>query len=119
MVIVTGIRQAVSIAVRVAKRYDAKYRYLDPTNKFIQKYVPPGYRKRAFQAKRYIDVGIGATLIYDLLNNDGNGSISQRPPSGKFRKTRNNFQQSRRGRKFSYKSSYRPKRCYGRRKFRY
>ncbi len=119
MVIVTGIRQALSIAVRVAKRYDAKYRYLDPTNKFIQKYVPPGYRKRAFQAKRYIDVAIGATLIYDLLNIGGDGEISKRPSPGKQRKARSYLQQSRSRSKFRYSSSYRPKRCYGRRKFRF
>ncbi len=56
------------IGIKIAKRIDARYRYLDPTNKFIQKYVPPGYRARAFKAKRIADVAIGGGVLYDVLS---------------------------------------------------
>ncbi len=96
MVVVTGIKEVAKIAIRAyakGKAMDRKYRYLDPTNKFIQKYVPPRYRSGAFRIKRYADIAIGGGLIYDLLNVDYDAQISS--PPGKNRQTRSNFQRSR------------------------
>ncbi len=67
------VGQAIRTSVKTLIRIDKRYRYLDPTNKFIQKYVPPGYRKRAFKIKRYVDVAIGGALIYDVIDEIYNG----------------------------------------------
>ncbi len=115
MSVITGIR----IAARTISRIDRRYRLLDPTNKFIQKYVPPGYRARAFRVKKYLDVGIGAAIIYDLLNTDGDGSVSQQPQTYQKRQARNYMEQSGTRRKYSTKYKSRSgcptrtyKRCY-------
>ncbi len=105
MSVITGIR----IGLKIAKRIDRRYRYLDPTNKFIQKYVPPGYRARAFQAKRIADVAIGGGLIYDLLSSELD-RFGQKPiRTNPIRQTRDHMEQSRTGRRYSkdkYPSQY-------------
>ncbi len=60
MTVITGI----TTAIRIAKRLDRKYSNLDPTNKFITKFVPPGYRKNVRILK---DILITAGVIYDPI----------------------------------------------------
>ncbi len=94
MTVITGIKTAVQIAARI----NTKYKYLDPTNKFIQKFVPPGHRDLAWKIKKYIDIGIGGGIIYDLLDIDWSALQTQQPKTGEFGKTRNrmDFAKSRR-----------------------
>ncbi len=58
MGVITGISQG----IKIAKRVERRYRYLDPTNKFIRKFVPPPYRARTRQIK---DILITGGVIYD------------------------------------------------------
>ncbi len=102
MSVITGIRTALKITGRLERRF----RLLDPTNKFIQKYVPPGHRRLAFKVKKYLDVGITAGIIYDLLNIDEDANKRVRTPSGAQRKTRNYMEQSQPKRKYDPEYSY-------------
>ncbi len=97
MTVITGIRTGLKIAGRI----DRKYRLLDPTNKFIQKYVPPNYRARAFKIKKYLDIAIGGGIIYDLLNIDFDSTLQKRPSPNSARKARD------------YMVKYQSKRGYG------
>ncbi len=113
MTIVTGIK----IAARIYKGYkkgqalERKYRYLDPTNKFIRKYVPPGYRSRAFKIKRYLDIAIGGGLVYDLLDIDFDALLPKKNVrTGKIRQTRNYLVKSRSKRKYTPENCYVPRR---------
>ncbi len=60
MGIIVGISRGISLARRAEKRY----RYLDPTNKFIRKFVPPRYRTRTRQIK---DILVTGGLLYDPI----------------------------------------------------
>ncbi len=61
--IVTGIKFAHK-AYKFSRRMGRKYQYLDINEKFIRKYVPPGYRKPARYA---MQIAIGGGIAYDLL----------------------------------------------------
>ncbi len=77
---IKGVITVIKLLPRIAKSIDQRYKYLDPTNKFIQKYVPPGYRKTAFKIKRYADIGITGAIIYDLVNSDNSGIQKKQQP---------------------------------------
>ncbi len=90
MPVISGVIQAVKIAQRIG----IKYRYLDPTNKFIRKFVPPGYRKRAFQAKQIIDVLIVGGVISNAIGDYYRGLRKRTfTPSSQIRKRRNYMEQ--------------------------
>ncbi len=92
MAIVQIVSQIPKI-VKLIRRLDQKYRYLDPTNKFIRKNFPPQWRQRAFRLKRYGDIAITGGVIYEGLTSGGNGKVRQtRYP---FRKKRSYMEQSR------------------------
>ncbi len=112
MSVITGI----TTAVRIAKRIDRRLRYLDPTNKFIQKYVPPGHRRRAFQIKRIADTFIVGGVIYEEIGNYVRGLQKKSQfTSRKFRQTRNYMEQPSSGR-FQQTNYTARKRCPPRRR---
>ncbi len=109
MAIVTILREI----IRQGARLERQYRYLDPTNKFIRKFVPPGFRNRAFKFKRMADVAITGGIIYESLDNllDESSTRAKRP-SGKFGKNRGAMEQSPYGLRNSGRSySPRTRRC--------
>ncbi len=108
MTLVSLIPKIYRIASKL-NRLGKKYQRLDPNEKFILKYIPPGYRKAA-----RIGVGtlLGGNIIYDIYQELTNiGSIPQKsPPGNKYQKRIGNQQYRRRRSKYS--SSYNNK--YGR-----
>ncbi len=60
----TGVVTAIRIVKRVSQ-IAAKYKYLDINQKFVRKYVPPGYRK---QAEFVLDTAIGGGLLYQIVD---------------------------------------------------
>ncbi len=109
-VVTTGLR-----VLKRAAQLGQKYKYLDLNQKFIRKYVPPGYRKHAEFA---LETFIGGGLLYQIVDyayyafQTEKGSTPGQP--GKTRdnmvKTRGRFGYSR------YSNRYRRKRCYSRRR---
>ncbi len=77
---IKGVITVIKVLPRILKTIDQRYKYIDPTNKFIRKYVPPGYRKTAFKLKRYADIGITGAIIYDLVNSDNSGIQKKQQP---------------------------------------
>ncbi len=110
---IKGVITVVKLIPRILKRFDQRYKYLDPTNKFIQKYVPPGYRKTAFKIKRYADIGITAAIIYDLANTDNSARIPQKQQPYKTGQTRNYMEQYRSKRQYDNRYTYsKRRRCW-------
>ncbi len=103
------IAGAVRIA-SVAKRLSVKYKYLNPTDKFIRKYVPPNYRGKATRIARYGEIATTGGVIYDVISEIGNAlQKPQQNAPGQQYQTYN--RQSRRTRS-GYKNRYNPdKRC--------
>ncbi len=94
---------------KISKRFDQRVKFADPTNKFIRKYVPPNYRKKAYRFNKYAQIATGGGLIYDLVNEIG--SALQKQPSNapsKFTETRRRFSTNNRSR---LKHGYYPCRC--------
>ncbi len=100
MAVITGITQGIKIAQKVfryGKKIDRKYSNLDPTNKFIQKFVPPPYRARVRLIK---DILITGGVIYDIATIDWNGFQTRIPRTAQTRQTRDYMEQSGSRRKF-------------------
>ncbi len=85
---------------RYLKRVDQKLHYTDPTNKFIQKYVPPGYRAQAFRFNKYAKIATSGGLIYDVIAEITGASLSSIPSPDKFQKERSGY-------KWNNRSGYR------------
>ncbi len=101
MAVITGIVQG----IKIAQRIERKYRYLDPTNKFIQKFVPPPYRDRA----RYIkDILITGGVIYDPILEIYRAF--QKPRYQQDRQARIHMDRFGNGRKFGTTKKYRNRR---------
>ncbi len=99
MTVITGI----TTAIRIAKRLDRKYSNLDPTNKFITKFVPPGYRKNVRILK---DILITGGVIYDPVVELIRGfQKKSQSPTGEIGKGGNFMEQSKSGR-FKYQTGY-------------
>ncbi len=84
-------RRGISTAIRILGRIDKKYN----VNKiFIEKYVPPGYRKIVGQI---YDVGLTGALIYNVIDQlTGNNAVPSQinvPKTDKFSKTYSRNQQ--------------------------
>ncbi len=109
MTLISLIPKGIRIA-RKLQRIGRKYQRLDINEKFIQKYVPPGYRKTARIITGTLLTG---TLIYNIYEELSNiGPIPSKPTSGNINKKYiRNKQYSRR--RSQYGSSYSNK--YGRR----
>ncbi len=107
MAVITGIRTV----LRVSKRLEYKYRLLDPTNKFIQKYVPPPYRKNVRILK---DILITGGVIYDPIL-EIYRAFQKKPRSGSVKQTRNYMEFPRSGRfstsKRGFSSRSKVRRC--------
>ncbi len=110
----------ISIVSRVAQtalRLNRKYRYLSINEKFIRKYVPPGYRKEARQIAKFADVtGIGG-LIYNSLDWYLSGLQKKVYPSGQNRQTRNYMVGPGYRRKQYHNKEYCPRRPNSRRRY--
>ncbi len=109
MAVVTIIREIVRTGIRL----NQKYKYLNLNDKFIRKYVPPGYRTRATRLAR---IGEGVALglpIYEAIESGLAGKVPYSSPS-QFRQKRNRMEQSFSGRKYSKSRTdnycYRPRR---------
>ncbi len=85
--------------VQTVQRFNKKYQYINPTDKFIRKYVPPNYRSKATRFARYAEAGSFGGLAYEIaqdLLSDGttnpNAQIRTKkdPSSSKFQ-TRGRF----------------------------
>ncbi len=100
MTVVTAIKTGLQVA-KTLRRYGEKYRYIDPTQKFIQKFVPPPYRR---PARIITDAAIGGGIIYDVISflEQEYGQKPVRPYTAK--QTRNSFQQP--SAKRGYSSEY-------------
>ncbi len=107
MAVITGIVTGIKIAKRL-HRLGTKYKMIDPTNKFIQKYVPPGYRKYAFRVKEAADIILTGGVIYEIIKNYPSGKKPVRSPNNG--KVRNNFYPTR-SRQFGYSSRNYYERC--------
>ncbi len=104
MAVITGIKEGVKIAQRLARNY----KYLDINRKFIRKYVPPGYRRQFEVAS---DVLITGGLLYQAVNFGYNAlQKPKRYAPNQFRQTRNYMVPSRSKsyRKYANRSCYRP-----------
>ncbi len=55
----------VKTGLKIAQRLSNKYKYLDLNQKFIQKYVPPGYRGIASFATETL---VGGGLLYQIVD---------------------------------------------------
>ncbi len=84
MPVISGITRAVSIA----RKLSGRYKYLNPTDKFIRKFVPPNYRGKATRFARYAEIATTGGVIYDFAREMMNASIRS-PQTGQFRETRN------------------------------
>ncbi len=91
MAVVTIIREIVRAGIRINKRY----KYLNINDKFIRKYVPPGYRTRATRFARAGElIGIGVP-IYNAIEQHFRDGKKQIPGKyNKFKQTRNYMEQS-------------------------
>ncbi len=92
-----------------------KYKMIDPTNKFIQKYIPPGrMRHKAFQFKEAVDFGIGGGLItnaaIDYIRGLQKGKLPPASKDGKNGNRMDGFGSGFRRRKYQQSN------CYPRRK---
>ncbi len=56
---------AIRVGARIAK-FNRKYQYLNPTDKFIRKFVPPNYRAKATRFARYAEAGSFGGLAYEI-----------------------------------------------------
>ncbi len=111
MAVVTIIREIVRTAIRINK----KYKYLNINDKFIRKYVPPGYRQ---QATRLARIGEGVALGIPIYEAIESGLRPTRNPSYRQnRQTRDNMEFPSTRRQFYKKRYNRYRRCYPRRKF--
>ncbi len=95
---------------KLSKKFDKKVLYLDPTNKFIQKYVPPGYRKQAFKIYKYAQFAIAGGVLYDVINELTGGTSYVKPPAYQPEKERSRFFGNYSG-KYKYASRYNNKYC--------
>ncbi len=94
MAVITGITTAVKIVRLVAQRY----KYLDINRKFIRKYVPPAYRRKA---EIISDVLITGGAIYQAANYISNAIPKKRLRQYNYiRQTRNYMDKSQSGRQF-------------------
>ncbi len=107
MTVITGITTGIKIAKRL-HRLGTKYKMIDPTNKFIQKYVPPGYRKYAFRVKEAADVILTGGVIYEIIKNYPSGKTTVRSPNNG--KAGTDFYRAK-SRRFSYSNSRYYNRC--------
>ncbi len=103
--------------VQTAQRISKKYQYINPTDKFIRKFVPPNYRSKATRFARYAEAGSFGGIAYEIaqdLLSDGTSNpnaIPKRFPSRNAnpqRKTYNRFKRSSNRRSYKHKC---PKRC--------
>ncbi len=54
--------------VQTAQRFGKKYQYINPTDKFIRKFVPLNYRSKATRFARYAEAGSFGGLAYELAS---------------------------------------------------
>ncbi len=101
-----GVITGITTGIRIAKRIESRYRYLDPSNKFIRKFVPPAYRTRTRQIK---DILITGGVIYDAAI-ELHRAFQKKPKyaSNKYNQTRNQFEQfgSQSKRRYKYRRDY-------------
>ncbi len=81
----TGVVTAVRI-VRQIGQLTSKYKYLDINQKFVRKYVPPGYRK---QAEFIIDTAVGGGILYQIVDGIYNAFQTPKRTAPYNRQTRN------------------------------
>ncbi len=114
MPVITVISQGLKIAQKLYK-ISMKYKMLDVNQKFIRKYVPPGYRR---QAEFAVETLIGGGLLYQAVDFAYYAlQTAKRPTPGKSGKTRNYMEQTRGRLGYArYSTSYRDKRRYCRRR---
>ncbi len=116
MGLITAIQTAIRIGqqiYKVQRTFDRKVFFANPTNRFIRKFVPPGYRAKAYRFARYGEISAGAGLIYDqLLTESEDFGIPSSTPSrpDKKRQTRGYLEQSSSRRQFTNQYTSR-KRC--------
>ncbi len=74
--------------VRQAYKIQRRYQYLNPSDKFIRKYVPPQYRAKATRLVRMGEVATTGGLLYDVIDEIGNGFQSpvKSPPYKQYQK---------------------------------
>ncbi len=104
MALVTIIKEIVKVGIKLNR----KYKYLNVNDKFIRKYVPPGYRKSATRAIR---IGEGIAIgfpIYEAIESGLRKTQNAVPYQN--RQTRKYMESPRSGR-FKYTSD---KSCYRR-----
>ncbi len=86
MPIVPIIRQIIATAIKINR----KYKYININDKFVRKYVPPGYRKSATRIIRISEAVAVGIPIYEGIQEIRRGKKIRYPQA---RKTRNsNFQ---------------------------
>ncbi len=98
--------RAITAGLKLGRKlyaYQQKYKYLDPTEKFITKFVPPGYRNKARIAA---GLGVGGSILYDIYELINNGFQSpEQPQTGKqYQKRGRAFRNT--GRYNRYNTSY-------------
>ncbi len=90
----------VHFALQKAVKYALKrIDYVNPANKLVNKYAPPGYRKSLFKLVKASELFIGGKSAYDIYlfmqadDSPGNGVQTQRPrnPPRKSYQTRRRF----------------------------
>ncbi len=113
MALVAIIREIVRGGIYLSRRY----KYLNPTDKFIRKFVPPGYRKTATRFARAGEIITTGGIIYEGITGENIGFGPQRKSPRQYyqkRQTRNNMVQSRSRRRnseycYPRRTRYRPK----------
>ena len=67
----------ISTAIRIARQiyktqrtFDRKLFFANPTNRFIRKFVPPGYRAKAYRFARYGELAGTAGGVYNYMNTE-------------------------------------------------
>ncbi len=113
MAIVSILKEVIKVGIKLNR----KYRYLNINDKFVRKYVPPGYRSGATKAIRVGEAIALGIPIYDLVA-DHYRTIPK-PKYNQNRQTRNNMVRSRYQRFRRSDKNYCIRPNYGRKRRRY
>ncbi len=89
MAIGTVLREGFRIGQAIWKTqrtFDRKVFFANPTNRFIRRFVPPGYRKKAYRFARYAEISAAAGYIYDSIQQDQSAQIPKQAKRATSRK---------------------------------
>ncbi len=112
MAVITGIKTGFQIALK----YERRYRYLDITNKFIRKFVPPPYRENV---RRIKDILITGGVISQLVGEYIRGFQKEPVRPNTVEQTRSDMERPGDRRSYSTNKSFGRRRPFCRQRRRY